>query len=236
MIALLVPPGALQDGAMVVLQEAEVHHARVRRAEALEVVRLMDGEGAMAEARLLKDKRGLVAEVLSVWRVTAPVRVILAVGAGERDRFALVVEKAAELGATDVIPLQTGHSGAVAARTRARHSEGFQRRAREAIKQCGSAWAVRVQEPVTLRDFLAAPRVGTGWLADAAGIPAPALAPDEALEIVIGPEAGFTAEERGAIVAAGFRPVGLGPHVLRFETAAIAALAVQWHARQGRPA
>jgi 16S rRNA (uracil1498-N3)-methyltransferase len=234
-IALLVSPGTLATGARVILQETEVHHARVRRAEALEIVKLLDGAGGTAEARLLKEGRGLVAEVLSVVRVPAPVQVILAVGAGERDRFALVVEKAGELGATDVIPLQTMHSGAVAAQTRARHTESFQRRAREAIKQCGSAWAVRVREPVTLAEFLAAARLGSSWLADAAGMPRPAIKPDEPLEIAVGPEAGFTADERRLVLAAGFRSVALGPHVLRFETAAIAALAVQWQARQGDP-
>lgn len=44
--------------------------------------------------------------------------------------------------------------------------------------------------------------------------------------ILIGPEGDFTAEEAERLAAAGVRPVGLGPHRLRTETAAIAALSV----------
>jgi len=181
----------------------------------------------------VKEGKGLAAEALSVTRVAAPVSVTLAVGAGDRDRFALMVEKAVELGATDIIPLETSHTGAVASRSRARHLEGFQRRAREAIKQCGAAWAARVQPATTLATFLAAPKSGTLWLADRAGTGGARLDPMESLEIVVGPEAGFTDLERSQVLAAGFHPLSLGPHMLRFETAAIAALAVQWQARQG---
>ncbi len=53
--------------------------------------------------------------------------------------------------------------------------------------------------------------------------------------ILIGPEGGWTSEERASFVAAGWSAVSLGPTILRAETAAIAALAVvnaAWHARK----
>ena len=46
--------------------------------------------------------------------------------------------------------------------------------------------------------------------------------PDEAA-LLIGPEGGWTEEERGSFIAAGWTPVSLGPLILRAETAAIAA-------------
>ena len=57
-----------------------------------------------------------------------------------------------------------------------------------------------------------------GWMASAADPAAPCL-------LFVGPEGDFTGEEVAALVAAGARPVGLGPHRLRVETAAVAGLA-----------
>jgi 16S rRNA (uracil1498-N3)-methyltransferase len=48
----------------------------------------------------------------------------------------------------------------------------------------------------------------------------------DAIELLIGPEGGLSNEERNAAERAGYRPVALGPRVLRTETAAIAALAL----------
>ncbi len=51
----------------------------------------------------------------------------------------------------------------------------------------------------------------------------PAGVGPEPVTIAIGPEGGFTGEERWSLEAAGFVPVRLGDHILRFETAALAA-------------
>jgi 16S rRNA (uracil1498-N3)-methyltransferase len=50
--------------------------------------------------------------------------------------------------------------------------------------------------------------------------------------IVVGPEGGFSSEERRSLLGAGFRPVRLGRHLLRFETAALAALTAAWLSRE----
>jgi 16S rRNA (uracil1498-N3)-methyltransferase len=48
----------------------------------------------------------------------------------------------------------------------------------------------------------------------------------DSVALLVGPEGGWTDEERGEFTAAGWRAVSLGPLILRAETAAIAALAV----------
>ncbi|HJS47399.1 MAG TPA: RNA methyltransferase PUA domain-containing protein, partial [Gemmatimonadales bacterium] len=121
MSAVLVPPGTLVPGAVVELPEEEGHHLRVRRAAAGEVVQLLDGAGRVGE--------GTIATTGPAWRVAvrearvaAPLPpLVLAVGAGDRERFALVVEKAAELGVTEVVPLDAERSRHVAGRVRPRH-------------------------------------------------------------------------------------------------------------------
>ena len=62
-----------------------------------------------------------------------------------------------------------------------------------------------------------------------------AMRASESIAILIGPEGGWTGEERAEFVTAGWLPVSLGPTILRSETAAIAALAVVnagWQSQQ----
>ena len=218
----LVPVGSLVTGARIVLDALEVHHLRVRRAGAGEAIRLLDGAGGVGEGTLELGRKDAVVTVGAVRHEDPPVPLVLAIGAGERDRFAWVVEKAAELGVTEIVPLETEHTRGVASRIRGAQVERFRRRTLEAIKQCGATWAPQVREPVSLQLFAAEPRTGVRWLAALEGGVPPAGVGGQAVTIAIGPEGGFTPEERWAFEAAGFVPVRFGDHILRFETAALA--------------
>jgi len=67
---------------------------------------------------------------------------------------------------------------------------------------------------------------GRRVVADPAAPVVPRLAGARSLTVLVGPEGGFTAGEVAAALAAGFQPLGLGPRILRAETAALAATAV----------
>jgi 16S rRNA (uracil1498-N3)-methyltransferase len=232
MITLLARPGSLVPGASVQLEPEEEHHLSVRRADPEAAIELRDGAGTRAEGRLEHGGSRLCVRVGRVTTEPEPAPTVLAVGAGDRERFALLAEQSAQLGATRLVPLETLRSASVATRLRDAHLERVRRRVREAIKQSGAAWAPVVEEPMPLADFLARGRSGVAWLADAEGEPAGALPPGEPLTVAVGPEGGFADEERASLLAAGFRPMRLGPHLLRFETAALAALTTAWLARQ----
>lgn len=231
----LVPAGSLVTGARIVLDALEVHHLRVRRAGAGEAIRLLDGAGGIADGTLTLGKKEVVVTVGGVHREAAPVPLVLAIGAGERDRFAWVVEKAAELGVTEIVPLETERTRGVASRIREAQVERFRRRTMEAIKQCGATWAPQVREPVPLERFAAEARGGIRWLAALEGGVPPAGIGGEPVTIAIGPEGGFTGEERWSLESAGFVPVRFGDHVLRFETAALAAAVYTSIARKRGP-
>jgi 16S rRNA (uracil1498-N3)-methyltransferase len=158
-------------------------------------------------------------------RAAPQAQLMLAVGTGDLDRFAWVVEKATELGVTSVLPVESERTAGVASRLRPKHLERLRRHALEAVKQSGAPWAARVEEPVTLSELAARPLVGQGWLADPSGPTAPGMIGQAPLTIVIGPEGGLTGGERDRLRDAGYQTVSLGPHTLRFETAAIAAAA-----------
>jgi 16S rRNA (uracil1498-N3)-methyltransferase len=229
-ITLLVPPGAIA-GRRERIDEAERHHLRVRRASDGERVALRDGAGLVGTGRLVADAGEWLVEVETVERRRQPAGLTLAVGAGDRERFAWMVEKAVELGATAVIPLETERTAGVASRLQGKHLGKVRRQALEAIKQCGAAWVLDLEPPLPLEEFAARAGAGACWLADPDGEPPPASLGVTPLTVVIGPEGGFSERERKLLHDAGYTPMALAPHTLRFETAALAAAAVVTTAR-----
>jgi 16S rRNA (uracil1498-N3)-methyltransferase len=227
----LVQRGSGEAGKRVGLDESEVRHLRVRRARDGEIVEILDGAGLRATGPLVQTGKEWWVEVQNAIREPRPAELTLAVAAGDRDRFSWMVEKAVELGVTRILPLETARSSGVATGIRDAHLGRLRRQVLEATKQCGVAWAAQVEEPLSLDDFRGRPLAGPGWLADRSGAPPPTRLGGNAMTVVIGPEGGLTDAERAGLVAAGYRPVVLGPHTLRFETAAIAAAVLATTAR-----
>jgi 16S rRNA (uracil1498-N3)-methyltransferase len=158
--------------------------------------------------------------------------VILCAAIVKFDHFEWMIEKATELGAARIVPV-------VAARTekgldRAAHKrlERWRRIGMEASQQSRRAHLPEVSEPVNLTEALAISATHRYALDEnpaapplAAALP-PRRNPGDSVALLIGPEGGWTEEEREEFTSAGWRPVSLGPLILRAETAAIAALAV----------
>ncbi len=223
--AVLVPPGSLSVGATVRLSAEEAHHLRVRRFSASERIRLLDGSGTVGLGSALPVDDSWDVTVESLATVPPPDELVIAAGAGDRERFAWLVEKATELGATRIIPVETDRSRSVAGRVRPDHMERLQRRSLEALKQSGGAWAPRLDQPTQFNAVLDAGRDCTRWLASASDEHVPERITRGPLAVLVGPEGGLSASERDMALRAGWQPVRLAPATLRFETAAIAALA-----------
>jgi 16S rRNA (uracil1498-N3)-methyltransferase len=224
--AALAEPGALRPGLRWTLDPEESRHLRVRRARAGEPVRLFDGAGVVASARLEETRDGFAALIETVEIVPAPPVLRLLVGAGDKERFGWLAEKAAELGVTDLVPLVTERTRSVASGIRAAHVRALERRARQGIKQSRSPWAPRIHPPCEVEAAAGEAAPGERWIADPRGEPPLPIAPEAALSVAVGPEGGFTEAERRRFHGAGFVPVRLAPDLLRFETAALAAAAV----------
>lgn len=235
-------PGPDPLGRTLELGEDEARHVRALRLDPGEEVRLTDGAGRLWRARLEEGPPAPACTPLEALDAPPPLPVELAFGVGNKKRTLLLVEKAVELGALSLQPVEFRRSRSVADAAR---TEGFwaraARRGLSALKQCGGA---RLPDFGPVRDLHAyldrrvrpepggglaregpdvlLDRRGGGRLEEAlagwAGRPP--------LRILLGPEGGLEQEEREACRQAGFTPACLGPRVLRFETAAVAALAV----------
>jgi 16S rRNA (uracil1498-N3)-methyltransferase len=225
--ATVVARGPFLAGGVVILDEDEVHHLQVRRVGDGALIRLVDGRGGVATARIALEAKAVVARVIATTSIGAPPVTELLLGAGDRDRFIGAVEKGTELGATRIVPVVTERAAGVATRFQAAHVEKALARAREAVKQCGGSWAPAVGAPVALNEALRQhPAGAVRLLADHEGGPMPALREGAAVQWAIGPEGGFSDAELGVLRAAGFQPIALARSTLRFDTAAVAALAL----------
>lgn len=171
------------------------------------------GEAAKKRMRLVIERKTREPEVIpDVWLAFAPVK---------RAQTDWLVEKATELGAAKLAPVITQRT--IAERVRLDRLESI---AIEAAEQCGRTRLPRIAEPVPLRRFVEeldparhfyfADEAGGERLSGALG-EGPAV-------ILVGPEGGFTDEERAFVRGAGAVPISLGPRILRAETAALAAL------------
>jgi 16S rRNA (uracil1498-N3)-methyltransferase len=220
----------LAAGPLALCKDHAHYVANVMRARAGDDVLVFNGRHGEWRGRLDHVAKNAVTLVLEaqvraqasepdLWLVAAPIK---------KDCIDLVAEKAAELGASALWPVFTRRT--VASRV---NTERLGAHMREAAEQCERLTVPEVMEPAPLDKVLAGWDAGRTllFLDESGGGPplAHVLAelPAGPLAVLVGPEGGFAPEEREALARLPFaRPVGLGPRILRAETAAIAALAV----------
>ncbi|HEY9014003.1 MAG TPA: hypothetical protein VIM84_02930, partial [Gemmatimonadales bacterium] len=89
----LVKAGSGEAGKRVSLDENEVHHLRVRRAGDQELVEVLDGAGLVATGSLVHVGQDWMVDIESAEVTEQPPPLILAVAAGDRERFSWMVEK-----------------------------------------------------------------------------------------------------------------------------------------------
>jgi 16S rRNA (uracil1498-N3)-methyltransferase len=243
-------PAAELGGARVTLTGDEHRHvARVLRARPGDTLTLFDGAGTEVDAEIIRVDAREAELTLTARRTVraAAVDVTLLVAVPRGERMDVLVQKTTELGVGRLVPVVTGRSVARPEAGSARQPR-WEKIAREAARQCGRADVPRVDEPTPLAMALAAPELPATRLALWEGAPArgeearslrAALAgafdgaPHPAVALLVGPEGGFADEEIAQARAAGFAPVGLGPRILRVETAAIVAVALAQAAAGG---
>lgn len=224
-------PGALASGAAVALSDAQQHYlGRVMRLSAGDGVALFNGRDGEWRAVLeAAGRRRLAARAErqlrpqgpapDLWLVFAPVK---------RAPIDAIATKATELGVAVLQPVLTEFTAVSRVNTGRLAANAV-----EAAEQCGRLEVPEIREPRSLDAVLGCWPAGRRiLLCDESGESPPAAAalggqPPGAWAVLTGPEGGFSSDElaglrrRGDVV-----PAGLGPRILRADTAALAALAV----------
>jgi len=148
-----------------------------------------------------------------VWLAFAPVK---------RTQTDWLVEKATELGAARLFPVMTRRT--IAERVRLDRLESI---AIEAAEQCGRTRVPQIAEPLPVKNFIQEldPARHLYFADESGGESVASTFHEGPAAILVGPEGGFTDEERVLVRGSGASAISLGPRILRAETAALAALA-----------
>jgi 16S rRNA (uracil1498-N3)-methyltransferase len=220
---------ALRRG-VVELDEDESRHARkVMRAAVGDEVELFDGAGSEGTGHITALAGRVQVQVTGLRATERPrPHIEIATALPKGDRAAMLVEKISELGADRLVVLHTQRSVVEPGEGK---MERLRRIALESGKQSGRTWLMEVEGPVELESFVHQAREGVKLIADTAvqaDLPRREVSwtGSDRIVVLIGPEGGWTDHERLAAAEAGFTGWRLGPHVLRVETAAIAAVAI----------
>ena len=221
-------PDPPRDGKLHLLADEARHLSRVCRFGVGDVVEVFDGNGGASRAQVVKidnDRVELTVVGAAIPDRPAPLRLTLASAVPKGDRFDWLVEKATELGIERMIPIVTERSVVTPGDPKL---ERLRRAIVEASKQCGRN-QLMVLEPLSRWEHLVGTCPGAiKLLADPTGIPPrqwPGITPGRLVVLAVGPEGGFTDQERQIADQMGWLAISLSVNTLRIETAGLAGCA-----------
>jgi len=200
-------------------------------------VQIFDGlgnerHGVIAE---LSGKRVVISGITAIEAEReSPLKVLLAQALSSSEKMDWVIQKATELGVTEIQPLDTGRSVARLTAERAtKRLEHWQQVIISACEQCGRNVLPAIHAPLDIMTWLQqtqkmaqeAPTTKLILLPQGAASLHTQARPQGKVMLLVGAEGGFTAAESDSALHCGFTPIRLGVRVLRTETAAVAGLA-----------
>lgn len=213
------------------LEGEEAHHLiRVLRAKNGDTIRLFDGQGRWGLFTIRESsKNSAQLTRLSEQVTTRPQQALtLAVGWSKGLRRSFLLEKAVELGVGAIWFWQAARSqGEIPEQGR----EGWHKQMVAAAKQCGTTWLPQIST-FGSADHVAAHGGNFGsrvlcWERETSCILHPRdLIGEQGALAVLGPEGGLEHGEAQILQDSGFKAVSLGPHIMRFETAAFFVLSL----------
>ncbi|NMN56214.1 16S rRNA (uracil1498-N3)-methyltransferase [Xanthobacter sp. SG618] len=225
----------LAEGSEIVLERDAAHYvANVIRLGVGEDILLFNGrDGEWRATRIAGGKRDVRLEVLRETRAQPPAPTLeYAFAPLKHARLDYMVQKAVEMGAGILSPVITRYTQVSRVNV-----ERMTANAIEAAEQCGILSLPHVEEPRPLDSWLASLAEDRLLVfcdeasADEDPIAALKQARPGPVSVLIGPEGGFSPEERTRIAPRGLT-LSLGPRILRADTAAVAALALVNAARR----
>ena len=232
-----VSPECIRQQAIVVTDDVLVHLRDSLRITVGEALWLNNGQGVRYRVEITDvSKRAVAGRILET--IPEPLRqtprLILGQSLLKGEKMDWVIQKATELGVSEIVPLQTRYSIVQLKADRVDHQlVRWQRIALEAAQQ-SEQWRIpTVATPQSLSALLTSQATGTSTLmlaerregSSLQGVELPQEV-NRSLLVLIGPEGGWSKEEMGIAEQAGVVPITLGQQILRSETAAIATISI----------
>ena len=226
-------PQQIASNTPLLLPDNAAHHAahalRLRVGDAVVLFNGQGGEYAAAITAIGKREVTVAVGAHDPVERESPLDITLVQAVSSGDRMDLTIQKAVELGVRRIVPVE---SERCVVRLKGERAEKRMAHWRQVVisacEQCGRNRVPELHGLASLEVWLAAERSDAQrWvLLPGAETPLRELPrPGGPIEVLVGPEGGFTAAEAAAAQRAGYRPLRLGPRVLRTETAAPALLA-----------
>ncbi|XOZ35086.1 16S rRNA (uracil(1498)-N(3))-methyltransferase [Halomonadaceae bacterium KBTZ08] len=211
------------------------HHAgTVLRLAAGDRMVVFNGDGLDYPAEILEaGRKRLTLRIETPYDpgTESPLAITLGQVISRGDRMDYAIQKATEMGATTIQPLDSARCEVRLNPERERKRlRNWQQVAISAAEQCGRARIPTIQSPMKLGDWLTDRDEEVALVLHHEGQPPSAQAIKPAsVALLIGPEGGLNDDELTSAANAGFAPLALGPRVLRTETAPVAAIGLcQW--------
>ena len=211
------------------------HVGRVLRMQAGQALLLFNGDGQDYHATITEaGKKHVQVAVTEAGKneTESTLRVVLAQTLSKGDRMDYAVQKAVEMGVSEIVPLTTERCDVKLKGDREdKRLRHWQQVAISAAEQCGRARVPEIQPVMTVQQWLEHAQACDLRLVlhHRTEQSLNTLEKPSSIALMIGPEGGLTAEEIALAEDNGFLPVALGPRVLRTETAPVAAIALcQW--------
>jgi 16S rRNA (uracil1498-N3)-methyltransferase len=221
-------PTITKDSKEIIFNKEESRHIfKVLRKQEGSILNLTNGKGLFFEVTLIQSNlKNCLATVLEVTKqeplpyslhlVVAPTKL--------NDRYEWFLEKATEIGVTEITPIICDHSERKLIKL-----ERFEKKIQSAMKQSLKAFLPKINEAITFRDFLKSQEsnlhqklIAHCEESNKQSLKS-VLKPNDSTTLLIGPEGDFSTNEINDSIKAGFIPVTLGTSRLRTETAAIVA-------------
>lgn len=223
----------------IIIQGNDVNHIRnVLRMRPGDELSLSDGQGTDYFCRIQSMERDEIClSIENSWKsyVELPAKLYLFQGLPKGEKMELIIQKAVELGAYEIIPVRTNRAIVkLDAKKEAKKIARWQQIAESGAKQSGRGMIPAVKPVMSLAEALAYAKSLDGILIPyekAEGIKKTreiiaGLKGKKSVGIFIGPEGGFDEAEVEAAMAAGAMPVTLGRRILRTETAGLTMLSI----------
>jgi 16S rRNA (uracil1498-N3)-methyltransferase len=217
----------------LILDEEESYHlGKVLRAQTGSLLEILDGRGSFANAEIAQlDRKATRVKILGRKSFAPPKPFFrMAVAMTKGNRWEEIIRPLTEMGVGRITPLITERTEArIPADKEMSKLAKWRKLAIEACKQSGNPWLPKIDMPVRFRELLQ----GKENLRFMASLRTHSVKPlveferkTDEIQLIIGPEGGWTEEEEDLAAENRVNAFSLGPNVLRVETAALCALAV----------